>query len=231
MSVEIPEKNLFSNKPNVIFFDLQNNQILGIGESEETIRSDVLKKEKEFPSNLAFGNSFQYDDEKSSFFDLMVVEFYLWDLYYGKKKWFISFETLDFDFYIQDYEKLTEQRKLRFEYSLMADYKARHLIINGKSKEVSVEKRRIEKALRLLFTTLFPLAILFGGIRVSKSILALIFSLIIFYLSNFLGTIIWALISKTLLPKPYLAFILPKLPNQTWTKKIGKYFLGIDQQK
>lgn len=83
--VENPEKNLSTNKPNVICFDSQTNGILDIGESEGTIRSNVLKQEQEFHNHLVIGKSFQHDDEKSGFFDLMVIEYYLADLYYSKR--------------------------------------------------------------------------------------------------------------------------------------------------
>jgi hypothetical protein len=231
VSVEIPEKNLSTNKPNVVFFDSQTNGIVDIGESEETIRNNVLEYEKEFPTHLIIGKSFQYDDEKSGFFDLMVVEFYLWSLYYGKKKLPIALEAIDFDFYIPDYEKWTEQRKLRFEYSLMADYKARHLVINNVSKEVPVEKRRIEKTLRLFLTVLLPLVMFYAGLAVTESIQGFIFVFLISFVSIVAGVIVWALISKTLLPKPYLAFILPKIPYASWIQELGRYFLDIQPQK
>lgn len=231
VSVEIPEKNLSTNKPNVVFFDSQNNGIVDIGESEETIRNNVLQYEKEIPTHLIIGKSFQYDDETSGFFDLMVVEFYLWSLYYGKKKSPIALEAIDFDFHIPDYEKWPEQRKLRFEYSLMADYKARHLVINNVSKEVPVEKRRAEKTLRLFFTVLLPLVMFYGGVAFTESVRDFIFVFLISFVSIVAGIIVWALISKTLLPKPYLAFILPKLPYASWIQKLGKYFLDIQPQK
>jgi len=229
VTVEIPEKNLLLNKPNVVFFDSQNNGILGIGESEEAIRSDFHKREKEFPNHLAFGKSFRYDDEKSGLFDLIVIEYYLADLYYSKQKLPVSLESVDFDFYIQNYEKWTEQRKFRFEYSLLADHKGRHLTINGISKDVPIEKRRIEKSLRLFLTALLPLLLLFGGLEMSRSITGFIFAFIISYMSIVAGVIIWATISKRLLPKPYLAFIIPKLPYQSWTRRIGEYILDIHQ--
>ncbi len=49
VSVEIPEKNLLLDKPNVIFFDSQNNGILGIGVPEETIRNDFVKQGQRDP--------------------------------------------------------------------------------------------------------------------------------------------------------------------------------------
>jgi len=228
--VEILEKNLHLSKPNVVFFDSQNSRILGIGEAEETIRSDIHKREREFPNHLIFGKSFRYDDEKSGFFDLMVIEYYLADLYYSKQKLPISFESIDFDFYIQDYEKWTDQRKLRFEYSLLADHKGHHLTVNGVSKDVPVEKRRIEKSLRLLLTALLPLLLLFGGLEISASITGIVFSFIISYVSIFVGVILWAPIAKRLLPKSYLAIILPKLPFQSWSRRVGEYILDIHQQ-
>jgi hypothetical protein len=231
VSVEIPEKNVSTHKPNVVFFDSQNNQIVDIGESEETIRNNVLKYEKEFPAHLIIGKSFQYDDEKSGFFDLMVVEFYLWSLYYGKKKLPIALEAIDFDFYIPDYEKWPEQRKVRFEYSLMADYKARHLVINSVSKDVPVEKRQVEKTLRIFLTVVLPLVMFYGGIAFTESIQDFMLVFLISFVSIVAGIIVWALIAKTLLPKPYLAFILPKLPYASWIQKLGKYFLDIQPQK
>ena len=63
------------DKPNVISFDSQAKQILGIGVPEETIRNDFLKQGKEFSDNLKFGVSFQFDDEDSAFFDLLVTEY------------------------------------------------------------------------------------------------------------------------------------------------------------
>jgi hypothetical protein len=75
--IEIPDKDIYLEKPNVIFYDSQLNQPLGIGEYRESIEKDILEREKSIPKNLCFGTSFQYDDEAAGFLDHMVIEYYL----------------------------------------------------------------------------------------------------------------------------------------------------------
>lgn len=231
VSLEIPEKNLLVDKSNVIFFDSQKNEILGIGVPEEIIRSDILKREaKEVSSHLIFGKSFQHDDEKSGFFDLAVIQYDLADLYFAKQILPIPIESVDFDFQIDEYEKWDEQRKLWFEFSLQAQQKGRSLKINGVSRDAPIAKRKIEKILRLFLLIFFPLGILYYGFTKSNSMLGLLFAFIGFFASILVDVIIWALTSKFLLPKTYLAFILPALPFHSWTQKIAERILDIHWQ-
>ena len=91
-------------------------------------------------------------------------------------------------------------------------------------------KRRIEKILRLFLLVFFPLGVLYFGFTNSNSMLGLLFAFIGFFASILVGVIIWALTSKFLLPKTYLAFILPTLPFHSWMQKIAERILDIHWQ-
>ncbi len=111
--IEIPDKNLYLEKPNIVFYDSQTKSILGVG------GKDTIYHEKGFPKQFNFGASFQFDDEISGFFDSAVVEYYLGVFYYSKQTFIDNFlaETtgvIDYEFQIASYDKWSEQRRLKF---------------------------------------------------------------------------------------------------------------------
>jgi len=233
--IEVPEKNISQDKPNVVFFDAQTKQILGIGVPEETIRNDFLKQGKEFSNNLKFGVSFQCDaDEDSASRDLSVTEYYIADVYLARQAIPVALDSINYDFQIEDYEKWNEQRKLNFEYMLQARLKALTLKINGISKEIPIQKRRVEKIARLfLKEMLLPLgfsgAILFL-LKKSTPILNIFLEFIGLLAVFFIGYMTWALMANVLLPKSYLSFINPEFVS-SWEQKLAEYLLNFYQQK
>jgi len=230
VSLEIPEKNLLLDKPNVIFFDSQNNGILGIGVPEETIRTDFVKQGKELPDNLKFGISFQYDDTNSAFFDSIVVEYYMADLYFAKQAIPVTLNSIDYEFQIEDYGKWDEQRRLSFEYALQANLRGRTVKVNGIQKDVPISKRRVEKLLRLFLRGLLSSAALLGAIYIgfekSTSFFDVILVFVGFISTIFIGYIIWALVANILLPKPFLSFLAPDLMKSR-EQKFVEYLLNL----
>lgn len=245
--IEIPEKNISENKPNVVFFDSQAKQILRIGVSEEVVRDDFHKQGKDFSDNFRFGISFQLDDEISGFFDSAVVEYYLAVMYYEKQT-FLTYlstkimETVDYDFQIVGYEKWSEQRRLKFEYELQSKSSARQLKINDINYEVPIWKRRIEKLTQFILTGIyFPAAILyflsFFLFGQQNPITDFIFEKypefgIAIVITLFLGTsvivgpVVWFFIARKILPKTYSSFVFEDLPSKSLVQKIAKTILS-----
>ncbi len=242
--IEIPEKNTMLDKPNVVFFDSQNNRILGIGTSEETVRNDFLKQGKEFPNNSKFGISFQHGDEISGFFDSAIVKYYLAVMYYEKQT-FIAYvlttimETVDYDFQIASYEKWSEQRRLKFEYDLQSQLQTRCLKINGINLEIPIWKRRIEKSSRFLLTRAIyiPVALfyfvvtnpnsVFYLLAEKSSILALIFVLLFLGALYILSIATWVFIAMKILPNKYFDFIFENLSSKSLEQKTAKTILAL----
>lgn len=228
--IEIPEKNISQDKPNVIFFESQTKQILGIGVPEETIRSDFLKQGKEFSDNLKFGVSFQYDDEHSAFFDLLVTEYYMAHLYFSKTALPVGLDSINYDFQIEDYEKWSEQRKFSFYYTLQARLKALTLKVNGVSREIPIQKRRVEKVARLFLKGLLPpgcfVWFVYVGLERSMSAFDYFFMFIGLLAIIFVGYIAWSVIANILLPTTYLSFVAPEAVSSR-EDKLVKYLLSI----
>lgn len=231
--IEIPEKNVLQDKPNVIFFDSQAKQILGIGVPEETIRNDFLKQGKEFSDNLKFGISFQGDDEDSAFFDLLVTEYYIADVYLAKQAIPVALDSINYDFQIEDYEKWDEQRKLSFEYTLQAKLKALTLKVNGVSKEIPIQKRRVEKIAHLqkdLLPSLSFIAAIILWFEKTSSVFEFFLVFIGWITIIFISIIAWALVANALLPKSYLSFIAPEFASSR-EQKLAVYILNFFDRK
>ena len=231
--IEIPEKNVSQDKPNVIFFNGQEKQILGIGVPEETIRSDFLKQGKEFSDNLKFGISFQSDDEDSAFFDLLVIEYYMAHLYFSKTIIPVGLDSINYDFQIEDYDKWNEQRKSSFEYTLQARLKALTVKINGISREIPIQKRRTEKIARAVKDLLVPgsfLVALYLWFEKSNSVFDVILILIGLVVTIFIGYIIWAFTANILIPDSYLSFVAPEALSSR-ENKLVKYLLKVFDKK
>lgn len=240
VNIEFPEKNIFANNPNVVFYDSQSKGILGIGESEETIRSAVLKVEKEFPPHVRFGKSFQYDDEESGYFDLMVIEYYIGSLYDSKRPYpylpIPNIGIFNYEFQIDNYEKWSNERMIKFEYSILANQNAYTLKINNALKDIPIKRRRITLILEILLFAIIPLGALLLGLTMSNfatGLLGVITALLIpfagFFISVFIGVIVWVMTAKILLPKSYVEFIISEVTTQSWEQKVAKWFLSIER--
>jgi hypothetical protein len=229
--VEIPDKNLYLEKPNVIFFDSQPNLPLGIGEYREKIEKDILEREKSIPENLRFGTSFQYDDEAAGFFDSMVIEYYLALLYYSKQPFPISIGTVDFDFQIETYSRWSEKRRLKFEYDLQSQLHARLIKINGAEKETPIWKRRTEKFIRFFLITVIPLGLFYFLAQKSSSIIELLGAGLVVGLSFFIGIAVWVFITKQILPTSYSQFVFENFRSGSLAQKLAKFVLSFQRQE
>ncbi|MCG2786173.1 MAG: hypothetical protein L6461_13830 [Anaerolineae bacterium] len=229
--VEIPDKNLYLEKPNVTFYDSQSDFLLGVGEYREKIEKDTLEREKSIPENLRFGVSFQYDDEAAGFFDPMVIEYYLALLYYSKQPFPIPIRTVDFDFQIETYSRWSEKRRLKFEYDLQSHLHARLIKINGTEKETPIWKRRTEKVVRFLFVTVIPLGVLYFLVEKSNSIAGLLGAFLVAGLSFFINIAIWIFMTRQILPTSYSQFIFESLRPGSLAQKITKFMLSFQRQE
>jgi hypothetical protein len=228
--IEIPDKNLYLEKPNVIFYDSQPNLPLGIGEYREKIEKDILEREKSIPENLRFGTSFQYDDEAAGYFDSTVIEYYLALMYYSKQPFPIQIGTVDFDFQIETYSRWSEKRRLKFEYDLQSQLHARLIKINGTEKGISIWRRRAERLIWLLLITLIPLGIFFFLAEKSSSITELLGVGLIVGVSFFICVAIWVFIARRILPASYSQFIFENLRSGSLAQKIAKLILSLERQ-
>jgi hypothetical protein len=229
--IEIPDKDLYLERPNVTFYDAQSNFLLGVGESREEIEKRVLEREKSVPDNLRFGTSFQHDDEAAGFFDQMVIEYYLELMYYSKQPFPMSIGTVDFDFQIENYNRWPEKRRLKFEYDLQAQLRARHIKINGTEKETSIWKRRAERILWFLLITVIPVGIFFFLTEKSNSIIALLGVFLVVGLSLFFNIAIWIYVTRQILPTSYSQFVFEDLRPGSLAQKIAKFVISFQRQE
>jgi hypothetical protein len=229
--VEIPDKNLYLEKPNVTFYDSQSNCLLGVGEFREKTENDILEREKSIPENLHFGKSFQYDDEAAGFFDPTVIQYYLALMYYSKQLFPITIGTVDFDCQIENYDKWSEKRQIKFEYDLQAQLHARLIKINGTEKETSIWKRRAEKIVRFLFITVIPLGVFYFLVAKSNSITGLLGAFLVAGLSFFINIMTWMFITRQILPTSYSQFVFKSLHPGSLAQKITQYILSLQRQE
>jgi hypothetical protein len=245
VSIEIPEKNISQDKPNVVFFDAHAKQILGIGVPEEITRNDFLKQGKEISNNLKFGVSFQCDDEDSGAFDSAIVEYYLAVMYYEKQTFinylFIGlFDAVDYDIQVADYEKWNEQRRLNFEYELQSQLHGRYLKINGINREIPIWKRNFEKTTRFLLTKPY-VSILFFFLLIENSnsvfyflaeklphVVFLVLFILTPWLLYIIGVLVWIFATRKALPKTYNNFIFQNLPLKSFEQKIVKFVFALE---
>jgi hypothetical protein len=212
VTVEVPEKGYFDSTPNLVIYNRDTGQLLGIGENRKAYQQELQAKQPALSDNTASTAALGVEDISQKT-DLMVLEYYLYryqakisrcPIFPYPMKW------VDYDLIIADYEKWSEPRQRTLQYTLQMQYGARKLTINGTGVNIPPGKR-LAASISFFLVKIVSLAAFWFALLGSLqwSVWSVVLGLAGALAFAFLGHAGWLLFTKMyLLPDDYVKFYL-----------------------
>jgi hypothetical protein len=220
--LEAPERAISIRLANQVAYDSRRITLISYGKSAEALQVELGTDWREYMQHTTFAQIF---DPKSTgpIFDYQVIDLLMQRLQQqlspGRT---LSLGQLfkiplEIKAEIQDYKLLSLGRQRELEYHLQDFQRAHRLWINGEDRTISLRWRVIQNWVGWVLRLLIPIMMLFGGFltiftrqdqQISQFLGTAAGWIAASILAYFLGTILWMLIFRKVLPTGYLRFQL-----------------------
>jgi hypothetical protein len=239
IQVKVPVAHMDDKLLNLVAYDTEMKIPLEFGVSEAELQRDIPAEWEKVKDITGFETLFAIETPKYDF-ENFFFEYYRTNIFVKTRRllrkfgWFFAdFDWYDYDLWIQNYKQWPAERCQKFEYMLQINQKARKLSINGAPREIPLWRRRLEKWIRWLLTGCCP-AVLFIGLLFVWGIIAgidekwlplFVIIIILPLLAWFVGTVVWMISMRKLVPVSYLRLFVPEFTLQYVTEKLAAVLL------
>lgn len=220
--LEIPEKQIAIQLFNQIAYDPKRHTLLAFGKSEKELQAEIGSDWQTFRHRVAFARIFD-PQATGPIFDYRVLELMFQKAanVTGNEGWHkfvpVLHPPVEITAQIQDYELLSLGRRRELEYYLLDFQRAQHLWINERNLTIPQGLRTAQHWTGMAVRVLIPGLLLFGGFLTvfnqwGQEVSTFVGKALVWFLSAllgyFLGTSLWLISFRKLLPHGYLRYQL-----------------------